>query len=96
MDPQRLANLAPPSSDFIQEFEGFLRMVDASDRFSSRFRFQLETRAGRRLVYVDSSQLKGVFLGDWVDAWVNLRGNLGEVDSDGQLYVVAKTVWVAP
>jgi hypothetical protein len=90
---QELADLASIPAEFEREFEGFLRMVPSSDPQSSRFRFQLETRSGRRIVYLDSSQLRGITPAEWLDSWINVRGSLEETTPDFHLFVMARSLW---
>ena len=93
---QDLAALAPPPANLYQEFEGYLRIVAADDPMAGVFRYQLETRSGRRIVYVDTAQLINESFLEYLDAWINVRGPLEETEPEQTLYIEAKDIWVAP
>ena len=96
MSAQELAAIAPPPADLFQEFEGYLRIVALGDPMAGVFRYQLETRSGRRIVYVDTAQLINESFLEYVDAWINVRGTLEETQPEQTLYIEAKDIWVAP
>lgn len=93
---QELANLAPPPADLYQEFEGFLKVVPAADELSEEFQYQLETRSGKRIVYVQTKNLRGASHQEYVDQWINIRGSLDEIGKDFTLFIDAYSIWVAP
>lgn len=93
---QELANMAPPPADLYQEFEGFFKIVPATDPKSKQFQYQLETRSGQRIVYIDVSQLRIESYESDVDQWINIRGSLDETGSDFSLFIKAKGIWIAP
>lgn len=96
ISPQALVDLAPPPIDLFQEFEGYLRLVAQDDEQVEQFQYQLETRSGRRIVYVEISRLMGDSLESHVDQWINIRGSLEEKQPDFALFIEAKNIWVAP
>ena len=96
MSAQELAALAPPPADLFREFEGYLRIVALGDPMVGIFRYQLETRSGRRIVYVNTAQLINESFLEYVDAWINVRGTLEETQPEQALYIEAKDIWVAP
>ena len=93
---QDLAQMAPPPASMDQEFEGFLKLVPLDDALAAQFDYQLETKSGKRIVYVDISKLKAVSVESFVDQWINIRGSLEETDPDFTLFIEAKNIWVAP
>jgi len=95
MSAQELANLAPPPVALLQEFEGFLRLVPAEDDHADRFQYQLETRSGRRIVYVDIRNLAADSIKNNVEQWINIRGTLEETESDYALYIMARNIWIS-
>jgi hypothetical protein len=96
ISPQELVNLAPPPMDLFQEFEGYLKLVQQDDPQGDVFKYQLETRSGRRIVYVDTAQLMNESFIDYVNMWINIRGTLEETQPDLALYIEARSIWVAP
>ncbi len=93
---QELASLAPPPADLYQEFEGFMRVVAADDALVDQFQYQLETRSGRRIVYVKVDELRSGSHEDYIDQWINIRGSLDEFGPDFILFISANSIWVAP
>lgn len=96
ISPQALVDLAPPPVDLFQEFEGYLRLVAQDDAQVEQFQYQLDTRSGRRIVYVETSQLVGDSFETYVDQWINIRGSLEETQPNFALFIEAKNIWVAP
>jgi len=96
ISPQELANLAPPPSALYQEFEGFLRLVPLEDDLEDRFAYELQTKSGKRIVYVDIRELKKSSVEKYVDQWIHIRGDLTETDPDFTLYLEAQNIWISP
>lgn len=96
ISPQELVNLAAPPADLFQEFEGYLRLLEQDDPQNDVFKYQLETRSGRRIVYVDTAQLINESFLEYVNMWINIRGTLEENQPDLALYIEARSIWVSP
>jgi hypothetical protein len=93
MDRQELANMAPPPTNLFQEFEGFLKLVPSDDPNSEIFNYQLETRSGRRIVYVATRTLTASTYENLVDEWINIRGTLEETEPEFILFIEAHNIW---
>jgi hypothetical protein len=94
IDRQDLADMAPPSTNLFQEFEGFLRVVPGDDPNVEFFNYQLETRSGRRIVYVATRTLTASTYEDHVDRWINVRGTLEETEPEFILFIEAHNIWI--
>lgn len=89
---QELANMAPPAVDLLRDFQGFLREVPSGDAQSSNFRYQLETRSGRRIVYLDIKNLLHTGFDSMIDQWISIKGLLSELPPDNVLYLDARNI----
>ena len=96
ISPQDLVDLAAPPMDLYQEFEGYLRIVAQEDPMSGVFRYQLNTRSGRRIVYVATRYMVDESFHEYLNAWINIRGTLEETKQEQTLYIEAHNIWVAP
>ena len=89
---QELANMAPPAVDLMRDFQGFLKQVPSGDPQASHFRYQLETRSGRRIVYLDIKNLLHTGFDDMIDQWISIKGLLSELPPDNVLYLDARNI----
>ena len=96
VSPQDLVNMAAPPTDLYQEFEGYLRIVAQNDPMSGVFRYQLNTRSSRRIVYVATRNMVDESYLEYLNAWINIRGTLEETTEEKALYLEAHNIWVAP
>lgn len=76
----------------MRDFQGFLKQVPSGDPQASHFRYQLETRSGRRIVYLDIKNLLHTGFDDMIDQWISIKGLLSELPPDNVLYLDARNI----
>jgi hypothetical protein len=65
-----------PATSIVRNFEGTLVFKPRKLGFENKFPYQLENTRGKRLAYLDVSQLKGLDPQQFVDQSINVMGKL--------------------